>query len=294
MSSAGMNMALGTVSDVFMADSGTRGMFRTRSIGPDSPTVASCIKAMTDGYAAEGHVVFITKHFPGLGNASGNTDVDPTVHTRSSTAEAMELELAPYRAATTAVNAAESAPLFGAMVSHASYPVLDKSGSAGTVSPVILHDFLRAPAETDVPLGGGSFKGMDLKGVTVSDAFWTWGAMKNLSPMEKRRMMARSFLAGMDMLMIAKTDFAGAWDYFQSVFSGELPAAEQQALANDSGSESFAAIQAKFRERVAESAERIAASKKRVGLVATFEKTGEPRAASTDLVDEYRRLTKAE
>jgi len=63
-------MALGTVSDIYTSDSGTRGMFRTRAIDDQPENVAPCITAMTKAYAQEKHVVFITKHFPGLGNAT--------------------------------------------------------------------------------------------------------------------------------------------------------------------------------------------------------------------------------
>src|SRR5262249_30645382 len=144
----------------------------------------------------EKHVVFVTKHFPGLGNATGNTDVDPSVHTRSSTKAAMERELEPYRGATKAVNADGTFPFFGTMISHASYPVLDSSNSPATLSPVILSQLLRGSETEDLELGGKdssgqvqTFKGMHLQGVTVSDAFWTWGATKNLDSMGKRRLM---------------------------------------------------------------------------------------------------------
>ena len=36
--------------------------------------------------------------------------------------------------------------------------------------------------------------------------------------------MARAFLAGIDILMIAKTDFSGAWGYFQEIYADMLPA----------------------------------------------------------------------
>jgi beta-glucosidase-like glycosyl hydrolase len=292
LASVGMNMALGTVSDIFTPDSGTRGMFRTRAIDSKSDVVASCIKAMTKAYGEEGHVVFVTKHFPGLGNASGNTDVDPSVHTFSNTKPKEELELAPYRAATASVNAADTWPLFGAMVSHASYEIIDASKSPATLSHVILHDFLRSPAAAEAQFGEASFDGIELKGITVSDAFWTWGATQHISTVAKQRLMARSFVAGMDILMIAKADFNGAWDYFQQIFAGQLAPAEQQQLASDAHEPNFAAFQDKFKARVAESAERIKAAKSRVGKIATFAKTGEARAASTDLVPEYQRLTR--
>ena len=35
-------------------------MFRTRAVSSDPGVVTSCIKAMTQAYGAEGHVVFVT------------------------------------------------------------------------------------------------------------------------------------------------------------------------------------------------------------------------------------------
>ena len=32
--------------------------------------------------------------------------------------------------------------------------------------------------------------------------------------------MARAFLSGIDVLMIAKADFSGGWDYFQALYAG--------------------------------------------------------------------------
>lgn len=269
LASAGLNMTLGTVSDIYTRDSGTPGMFKTRSIGSDSTVVASCIEAMTRAYGEEKHVVFITKHFPGLGNASGNTDVDPSVRSYSDTKAEMENELAPYRSATASVNRAGTSASFGAMISHASYEILDASKSPATLSPTILDTFLRGSADEVLPLGVDSakktvsFKGMELRGLTVSDAFWTWGATKNLSSIEKRRLMAQSFAAGMDVLMIAKADFLGAWDYFQQVYAGQLGDTEGRALATAAHEASYEAFRTKFRARVDESALRIKARRRR-------------------------------
>jgi beta-glucosidase-like glycosyl hydrolase len=280
LASVGMNMALGTVSDIYTADSGTRGMFRTRAISSDPANVAPCITAMTQAYAQEGHVIYITKHFPGLGNASGNTDVDGSVQTRSTTTAAIERELAPYRAAAQSVNAANGWAYFGTMISHASYPILDASALPATLSRTIVNDFLHGPAP-----------GIDFHGITVSDAFWTWGATKGLAPIERQRLMARSFLAGVDILMIAKTDFTGAWGYFQEVYADMLPAAEQQALVAATGFASWDDLRAAFRARVDESAARIHMVKSTLGLATSNMKTGPATDATTDLVPEYRSLS---
>jgi beta-glucosidase-like glycosyl hydrolase len=297
MAASGMNMSLGTVSDLFTRDSGTPGMFRTRAIGADANVVGSCIRAMTKAYAEERHVVFITKHFPGLGNASGNTDVDKSVRSYSTTKEKMEAELAPYRGATAEVNGSNSWPLFGAMISHASYEILDKSKVPATLSPAILEEVVRSPASTQVAKGvdkngqPASFAGMDLKGLTVSDAFWTWGAVRELPANERRRVMAQSFLAGMDILMISKADFNGAWAYFQQLNAGELPQSEQAELMRLTGINDGETLALKFRARVQESAARIRASKEKVGTLHSYIGRGEPRAATTEIAAEYRRLT---
>ncbi len=295
LASTGMNMALGTVSDIYTSDSGTRGMFRTRAIDDESNNVAGCIVAMTKAYAAEGGVVFITKHFPGLGNASGNTDVDASVATRSRTKSAMERELAPYRAASQSVGAANAWAYFGAMISHASYPVIDGGALPATLSPTLVSSFMRGDATQsfggkDSAGAATTFTGMSFHGLTVSDAFWTWGATKGLSAIERERLMARAFLAGIDILMIAKSDFTGGWGYFQEVYANMLPAAEQQALIAATGFTSWDELRAKFRARITESAARIHSVKATLGPATSHMGTGPARNATTELAAEYRRL----
>jgi len=274
-------------------------MFRTRSIGSNSDVVAECIQAMTTAYGKEGHVVFVTKHFPGLGNASGNTDVDPSVHTYSVTKDAIERELSPYRSATAAVNGSNTWPNFGTMVSHASYKILDGSNAPATLSPVILEHVLRGDSSVDGAASGldaqghaTAVHGMGLRGVTVSDAFWTWGRTKNMSLLEKRRLMAQSFIAGMDILMIAHAEFAGAWDYFQALYAKQLPADEQAALVTATGMKDFAAVHDAFVARVDESGTRIKAAKSTVGPSTSFMTQGAPNASTAALVAEYRQLTR--
>ena len=103
--------------------------------------------------------------------------------------------------------------------------------------------------------------------------------------------MARSTLAGMDILMIAKTDFLGAWTYFQSLLAGQLSAAEQAGLVADAHETDFPTLQAKFKARVTESAARIKAAKTQVGPVANMMGTGPATNASQDLVGQYQQLT---
>lgn len=294
LASVGMNMSLGTVADLYVSDSGTRGMFRTRAIGSDVNVVSECVTAMTRAYAEEQNVVFITKHFPGLGNATGNTDVDLAVKTRARTTTAMEREIAPYR---TAIAAAGASTHFGAMISHASYPVIDGGALPATLSKKMLTDFLRSPTSQQLSLGGTDssgaatrFAGMGFRGLAVSDAFWTWGAMRGLEAIKRQRMMAQTFLAGMDILMIAKTEFNGAWSYFQLVWSDRLPEAEKAELVRAAGYASWTELRAAFRARVLESAARIKTVKTSLGRITAHLGAGPATAASSSLIGEYRDL----
>jgi beta-glucosidase-like glycosyl hydrolase len=207
----------------------------------------------------------------------------------------MERELAPYRSAAAAVT---DWTLFGTMISHASYPVIDGGANPATLSHTILTDFLRGTSATAQAFGGKDASGaatklaaMNFHGITVSDAFWTWGATKGTTSLERQRLMARSFLAGIDILMIAKTDFSGAWGYFEEVYANLLPVAEQQALVKAAGYPSWDALRTAFRARITESVTRIRGVKSKLGPATSAMKTGPATNASTDLVTEYRSLS---
>jgi beta-glucosidase-like glycosyl hydrolase len=132
---------------------------------------------------------------------------------------------------------------------------------------------------------------MNFRGLTVSDAFWTWGATRGLSAIERQRLMARAFLAGIDILMIAKSDFTGAWGYFQEVYANMLPAAEQQALMAATGIGSWDELRAKFKARITESVTRIRSVKAAVGQATSHMGAGPAKNASADLVTAYRDLS---
>jgi hypothetical protein len=115
--------------------------------------------------------------------------------------------------------------------------------------------------------------------------------VRELPANERRRIMAQSFIAGMDILMIAKSDFNGAWTYFQQLNASRLPAAEPAELVRITGLGSWEALLAKFQARVQESAARIKAAKQKVGATASFVGSGAPKEASAEIAAEYRRLT---
>lgn len=159
-------------------------------------------------------------------------------------------------------------------------------------------DLLRSSANQTPNLGGKdasgqvvSFRGMGFKGISVSDAFWTWGAARDLRGAALNRLMVRSFLAGMDVLMISKASFDGAWDYFQAIYHNQMPAAEQAELVKFTYAKDWQSLRVAFAARVEESWERIRAEKSKLGDSGSFMGEGAASQASAGLVGEYRALT---
>jgi beta-N-acetylhexosaminidase len=122
---AGVNVNLAPVADVPRAGS----VMATRSFAGDERGVAARTRAAVRGMR-EGGVAATAKHFPGLGAATVNTDDGP-----STVGSPIARDLVPFRAAI-----AEAVPLV--MLSHASYPTLDRNRIASQ-SRAIVTDLLR-------------------------------------------------------------------------------------------------------------------------------------------------------
>jgi beta-N-acetylhexosaminidase len=117
---AGVNVNLAPVADVATAGS----VMATRSYAGDEHGVAARTRAAIRGMRAA-RVAATAKHFPGLGRATVNTDDGPATVTG-----AVTRDLVPFRAAV-----AEGVPLV--MLSHASYPQLDRSRIASQSRPIV-------------------------------------------------------------------------------------------------------------------------------------------------------------
>jgi beta-N-acetylhexosaminidase len=117
---AGVNVNLAPVADVPRAGS----VMATRSFAGDERGIAARTRAAVRGMS-EGRVAPTSKHFPGLGAATVNTDDGPAT-IRSSVAP----DLVPFRVAI-----AEGVPLV--MLSHAAYPALDQHRIASQSRPIV-------------------------------------------------------------------------------------------------------------------------------------------------------------
>lgn len=142
----GVNVDLAPVADVPTRSDSFLG---TRAFARDAAAVARDACAFAGGLH-DGHVAATLKHFPGLGRASGNTDLRPV--TIAATAATLAPDLRPYRAC-----AARPATLV--MVSSAVYDPLT-GGRPAVTSPAtyaLLRSTLRfsGPAISD-SLGGAA------------------------------------------------------------------------------------------------------------------------------------------
>jgi beta-N-acetylhexosaminidase len=173
----GVNVDLAPVADV-----GHPGSFLgSRAFSSAAAVVAEQACEFAGGLRDQG-VAATLKHFPGLGRAGATTDESAV--TIDATAGAIRADYAPYRAC-----AAE--PLTLVMVGSAIYPTL--TGSAPAVMSPLTYS-------RELPKAGAS-------GVTISDALETPAIESHTTPAR------RSIVAGLDLLLYAKTEAAAAEAY---------------------------------------------------------------------------------
>jgi beta-N-acetylhexosaminidase len=241
MKSLGINYPLGTVSDLAFA------LFANRSTDQDETTASTLMTELIDGATSVDGVVFVTKHFPGLGQTRGDTHEQIVVSPVTDEPTA-DKHLAPFKAVIDHTNAAgDKAMRLSILCSHAEFPVFDATTNT-TVSEPILKGLLR--------------ERMGFRGLAVSDAMWM-GPYGTMPTSQLMRLYVKSFLAGMDLLMIPGARFDAALTYFRTVYDGKLSDAEKTALEQDVG-KPWAELQPAFKARLADSQARM--DKVRVGL----------------------------
>jgi beta-N-acetylhexosaminidase len=168
---AGVGIDFAPVADVAVPGS----FLGTRSFGTDPAFVAPLASAFVSGLQSGG-VAATAKHFPGLGSAIVSTDDRPVTIGRS--AAFLQARVAPFRWAIAA-----GAKLV--MVSSASYPALDPTGTPAVFSRPIVTGLLRG----DLAFGG----------VVVTDA------LDAPTPARTPHAAARAIAAGVDLLLYSRT-----------------------------------------------------------------------------------------
>lgn len=177
--SAGVNLDLAPVADV----EPRANFLGTRSFGSSPEIVGGRVCAFARGLASE-RVAFTLKHFPGLGLASGNTDLGPVAIPASATT--LRASYRPYQLC-------GGAPLALVMVSSASYPDLGATLPA-VMSPSIYRRELPLAVRSRPPL-------------TISDDLQAPAIESQTAPAR------RAIEAGLDLLLYAQTEQASAFAY---------------------------------------------------------------------------------
>ncbi len=186
----GINMVLGPVIDV---SENPRGVIGSRSFGGDPVRVADLGVAYARGVESGG-VLSVAKHFPGHGNAKGDSHVTKPVIGRS-LHQLDSVDLYPFRSY---INAG----LSGVMVGHLAVPAVDPENLPAAVSAAVIGDLLRDE------LG---FRGLVLTDALNMRGAEGYGAWKALE-------------AGADMV-VAPVDTRKEIDGVVSrIKSGEMPA----------------------------------------------------------------------
>lgn len=180
LQAVGVNLDLAPVSDVVHVSNSFLG---TRSFGDEPLEVSERACAFAEGLAAAG-VGYTLKHFPGLGRALGNTDLEPV----TITAPASELR-PDYE---TYVRCA-STPHGVVMVSNASYPAVTGDSTPAVLSHEIYHTELAQV--------------VGFTGVTISDDLGAGALAHEVSPAE------RAINAGLDLALYAGAEGQSASAY---------------------------------------------------------------------------------
>lgn len=179
----GINVNLAPVVDV--SDPNTDRFLGTRSFGGDADLVSSMTVAVAEGLQ-EMNVLPVAKHFPGHGNASGDSHLG-AAHNNSSLEKLKNRDLRPYIALSKNLKTP-----WGIMLAHVSFPNIDPSGLPATFSKKLVTDILRNT------VGGQVEDNRNL--IVITDDIEMAGAAteKNYG-----KRAVRAVKAGADMVMIA-------------------------------------------------------------------------------------------
>lgn len=233
LSAVGINYPLATTSDLGF------GLFTNRGIARDSQKISKCMIEMLNAFHEEKGMTFVTKHFPGLGETSGDTH-EGTVVSKAKSMDDLKNSLAPYIASIDHVNKSGMENTYSILASHAKFEVID-SKNITTVSKPILKGLLRDK--------------LDFKGVVLSDAMWM-GDYGHYSTSDLTIVYLKSVLAGMDFLMIPGKTFVPAVKFFRDVYDNSISEELKNRLSVELNMP-WSQIHEQFIERLQESVDRV-------------------------------------
>ena len=230
LKSVGINYPLTVTSDLATAK-----LFFNRGVSTNPEEVTTCMNSMMDVFAKEKDIIFVTKHFPGLGQTVGDTHEKVGV-SRATTKEETIQHVLPFRNAIKNVNHKNIWRQYSIMSSHALFPLLD-ADAITTESPKILRSLLRDQ--------------LKFRGLLVSDAMW----MGDYGKLPQDRLMVtylKAFNSGLDMLMVPGSKFAPAMEFFRAVYDNAVTD-EQRALIAEITKKSYEDVRTQYLARIKES-----------------------------------------
>jgi len=257
LSVAGINYPLTLVGDLASR------LFKLRGVSTDPVAVAKCVSDFTLAMAEAGPVIAVTKHYPGLGQNSGDTHDVESISVAKTQAEA-ERHLFPFRETVNFVNRNGLENRFSIMASHGKFPIYD-SVNLTTESPRLLEAMLRDE--------------IGFKGIRLSDAMWM-GGYGNLTGDALYAVYLNAFTSGLDMLMIPGNRYGGSLKAFEAVYNGHASEALKAAI-EARAKQPYEMFVERFKARVNESLERVDRTLKSLPYPHEVIQTIEPKQVTT-------------
>lgn len=210
LKAVGINYPLSVVSDL-----ATQSLTLLRGISKDSKKVSECVVEIVKQFIKEDNIVFVTKHFPGIGLTRGDTH-DGIVTSTELDPIKLNNHLKPFLDLINFSKQQEKEHILSIMTTHAMFKGYD-SQNLTTESRAVITELLKEKLE--------------FKGLTVSDAMWM-GDYGYLASKELMPIYLKAFLSGIDLLMIPGNRFKESVGYFRKVYDRKLSKEEGEALEN--------------------------------------------------------------
>lgn len=230
LKAVGINYPLSVVSDL-----STQALTSLRGISKNSADVSLCMSEIMKEFIDLQDLIFVTKHFPGLGLMHGDTH-DGTVVSDITDPSILNDHLKPFFELIDLTKRSRNEGLLSIMTTHAKYLAYDPD-HVTTESPKVVQNLLKQQ--------------MKFRGLVVSDAMWM-GEYGSLDLAHLMPVYANSFLSGIDLLMIPGARFANSVAYFRKLYDGTL-SEEEKTLLTARTSLSWPETHSRFLARVQES-----------------------------------------
>lgn len=230
LKAAGINYPLSVVSDL-----ATQALTSVRAVSKNPEDTSRCLTKILEEFIQTKDIIFVTKHFPGLGLTKGDTH-DGNVTAFTTDSATLQAHLKPFIDLVDFSREKMSEGLLSVMTTHAKF---------------LAYDDVHLTTESPKTINGLLKKRIGFTGLVVSDAMWM-GEYGKLKSAQLMPVYLNSFLSGIDLLMIPGARFAEAVNYFRKVYDGKLSEEEKTLLTERTG-KNWEETHQKFMERITES-----------------------------------------